>query len=196
MNRVLSLIDSHSLCRGGVALASLLSVAGFAKAQTQWCDPVTVTYAAVPISVPSLSALGVALLVAGLALLAWRQRKHPGARLMAAALWVAAALIANEGGGGWIQKAYAAALNLDLPNASGGTAVIAVTAEGDTLTLSNTSGSPLNITGISSIANGCGAGTTLGVGASCTANIQGATGMCSPCPPGSVWNGFTCVRVP
>ncbi|MET4576693.1 midcut-by-XrtH protein [Ottowia thiooxydans] len=117
-----------------------------------------------PAAVPSLSDLALAALIAGVAVMAWRQRKLPGARPLAAALLTAAAFMANQGGGGLIQKAYAATadivspsgtLNLQVPNS-------------EQLTLTNRSGVPVRITGVVPEWIGCAAGTLLEPNGSCT----------------------------
>ena len=66
-------------------------------------------------SVPSLSLIGIALLVVAIAFVAWRRGKFPGAKMMAVALLITAATLANQGGGGLVQRAYAAVVGLTNP---------------------------------------------------------------------------------
>lgn len=115
--------------------------------------------------VPSLSMLGVALLAAVTALVAWRRGKFPGARFMALALVTAAGVLANQGSGGLVQQAYAAALSLTNP--AGGTFHVS-DRFGETVTITNNSGAPLRIRSMVPALTGCTEGSILGVGASCS----------------------------
>ena len=166
--------------------------------------PYSIAYApfvasASPVSVPSLSTLGVAALAAGVGVVAWRQRKTPGARLMAVALLAAASLMANEGGGGLVQKAYAAVIAVNLGNAAGGAESGMIPAIGDTITFTNTSGVPLQFNGITYTNPVPGRGTMQGGGSTCSpGSVIPVGGSCTTSPVTFAeglfaWNGVTCV---
>ena len=120
--------------------------------------------------VPSLSMLGVALLAAAIAFVAWRRGKFPGARFMAVALVAAAAMLANQGGGGLVQQAYAAVL-VSLTNPAGETLTIDPSS-GQTVTFTNNSGAPLVIRSVTPALAGCTSGSTLAIGASCSGTAR------------------------
>lgn len=147
-------------------MATLATTGASAWAQT--CDYTITTTAGTATAVnpvPSLSMLGVALLTAAIAFLAWRRGKFPGARRMAIALMAAAAALANQGGGGLVQQAYAAAMSLTDP---AGESMTVSVADGEAITFTNNAGIPLVIGSVSPALAGCGDGTTLAVSASCT----------------------------
>lgn len=158
-------------------LMATLAVAG-STAWAQTCDyTITTTAAAVPATVnpvPSLSMLGVALLAAAMAFVAWRRAKFPGARFMAIALVAAAAMLANQGGGGLVQQAYAAMVSLTNP--AGETLTTNPSpSNGETVTFTNNSGAPLVISSMLPALGNCTDGSTLAIGAACsgTASCQG-----------------------
>ena len=148
-------------------LITTLAAAGNA-AWAQTCDyTITTTAGVVPTSVPSLSMLGVALLAAAMAFVAWRRGKFPGARFMAIALVAAAAMLANQGGGGLVQQAYAAVVSLTNPAGETLTTDPAPS-DGETVTFTNNSGAPLVISSVTPALAGCTDGSTLAIGASCS----------------------------
>ena len=129
-----------------------------------------------PASVPSMSLLGVALLVALVAFAAWRLGRFPGARLMSAVLVAAAVLLANQGGGGLVQKAYAAAVSFTNP---AGETKTANELHGNPITLTNNSGVPLLLKSVNAGAyppgnqiGACTEGDTLAPGATCTGTVN------------------------
>lgn len=184
-------------------LVTTLAAAGSA-AWAQTCDYTITTTAgaavAAPTSVPSLSMLGVALLAAAMAFVAWRRGKFPGARFMAIALVAAAAMLANQGGGGLVQQAYAAVVSLTNP---AGESLTTSPADGETVTFTNNSGAPLVISSVSPALSGCDDGSTLAIGSSCSGtascpaplqcgvNEIEADGVCV-CAPGYVRNNGIC----
>ncbi|MGB3072184.1 MAG: midcut-by-XrtH protein [Ottowia sp.] len=145
-----------------VGVASLCSVTAWAQPLT--CEVAVNHIAANPASVPSLSQLGLAALAGGIAIVAWRQRKLPGARPMAAALLATATFMVNQGGGGLIQKAYAATSDILNPS---GTLNLNVP-YGETLTITNRSGVPVRLTSVNPALPGCSTGVTLNANAFCT----------------------------
>ena len=188
-----------------------------------------ISYAAAPVppvAVPSMSMLGVALLVFFIGFLAWRNGHFPGARFMAVVLVAAAAVLANQGGGGLVQQAYAAVRNINLTDPAGGTINVGTGTppsvfSGDELTLTNTTAKPLVISSVneSSVRPGanvpdlgnCSPGTKLAPGASCTGTVSSTCNVCSRpavssggnclmCPVGTVFSQATnecrCVNVP
>jgi hypothetical protein len=175
--------DQRSAVRNSAVSATLLAAVGSAAAQSNLTCPYDLTTVAgpLPAPVPSLGLLGVALLAAALGWLAWRQGRFPGARFMAMALLAGAALLANQGGGGLMQQAYAAAVNVVLSNPAGET-VHATPKWGDTVTFQNTSGTALRISSFAPdlpANSACSAGAVLPVGGSCS-----YTAKCAPtsCP--------------
>ena len=172
----------------GGALAML---AGTGWAQT--CSfEITTVAVPTPANVPSLTMLGVALLAAAVGFLAWRQGKFPGARFMAIALVAAAAMLANHGGGGLVQKAYAAVVEVILSNPAGEN-VTASANDGDEVTFRNTSGVPLRIGSITPAPAACGEGTVIPPDGTCT-----TTASCPAvsCEPGYVLMDGVCVLEP
>ena len=170
--------DSRSAMRHSAISATLLAAAGSAAAQPNphpICTyDLTTVAGPLPAAVPSLGLLGLALLAAALGWLAWRQGRFPGARFMAVALLAGAALLANQGGGGLVQQAYAAAVNVVLSNPAGET--VHVTSKwGDTVTLQNTSGAALRISSVTPdlpANSACSTGAVLPVGGSCSYTAQ------------------------
>lgn len=159
----------RQLARAG--LLTTLAAAGSA-AWAQTCDYTITTMAGAvtpvvgtPTPVPSLSMLGVALLAAAMAFVAWRRGKFPGARFMAIALVAAAAMLANQGGGGLVQQAYAAVVSLTNP---AGESLTTSHSDGEAVTFTNNSGAPLIISSVTPALPGCDDGSTLAIGASCT----------------------------
>ena len=170
--------------------AALLAFGGSAWAQ-QCNYAFTTVPAPAPAAVPSLSMLGLALLAAVAGLLAWRQGKFPGSRFMAITLVAAAAMLANQGGGGLVQKAYAAAVEVILSN-PGGESGSVTSANGDEVTFRNTSGVPLRIGSISPAPANCGEGQVIPPGGTCT-----TVASCpASCPAGTIWDGSSCVDIP
>ena len=171
------------------ALATWASTSTSAWAQSNdirfQCDYEFASAAApLPASVPSMSLLGVALLVALVALAAWRLGRFPGARLMSAVLVAAAVLLANQGGGGLVQKAYAAALGLTFTNPAG-ESLADKALYGSQVTLTNGTNVPLLLTRVytsswpQSAMGSCAEGTNLAPGASCTGALS-CGGFCGP----------------
>ena len=201
------------------ALATWASTSTSAWAQSNvirfQCDYEFASAAApVPASVPSMSLLGVALLVALVALAAWRLGRFPGARLMSAVLVAAAVLLANQGGGGLVQKAYAAAVALTFTNPAG-ESLADKALYGSQVTLTNGTNVPLLLTKVytsswpQSAMGSCAEGTNLAPGASCTGALS-CGGFCGPmeefstaspngcaCESGAARNSITgiCVEV-
>ncbi len=170
--------------------AALLAFGGSAWAQ-QCNYAFTTVPAPAPAAVPSLSMLGLALLAAVAGLLAWRQGRFPGSRFMAITLVAAAAMLANQGGGGLVQKAYAAAVEVILSN-PGGESGSVTSANGDEVTFRNTSGVPLRIGSISPAPANCGEGQVIPPGGTCT-----TVASCPAfCPAGTIWDGSSCVDIP
>ena len=129
-----------------------------------------------PASVPSMSLLGVALLVALVAFAAWRLGRFPGARLMSAVLVAAAVLLANQGGGGLVQKAYAAAVSFTNP---AGETKTANELHGNPITLTNNAGVPLLLKSVNAGAyppgnqiGSCTESDTLAPGDTCTGTVD------------------------
>jgi hypothetical protein len=147
------------------------------------CDYEFVSAAAVPAApVPSMTLLGVALLVAMVAFVGWRMGRFPGARLMSVVLVVAAAVLANQGGGGLVQKAYAAALSFT--NTAGET-LTGSDLYSSNITLTNNSNVPLLLKTVNIGAwpqgqmGSCSEGITLAPGASCSGSLSCAA-SCRP----------------
>lgn len=163
---------------GKAGVVATIAAAGTAWAQT--CSyEITTAAVPVPANVPSLSLLGVALLAAAVGFLAWRQGKFPGARLMAVALLAGAALLANQGGGGLVQRAYAATLEVLLSNPAGETQG-AVVANGDTILFRNTSGASLRVSSITPAPAACGEGTVIPPGETCATTASCPVEACDP----------------
>lgn len=219
-------MTTHRILTGHRAGALAVLGAAGASAQAQTCNYTIVSAAGPVAAVPSLTMLGLALMAGAVAWLAWRRGKFPGARLMATALVMAAAVLANQGGGGLVQRAYAAAVSLTDP--AGESMTITVT-DGEPITFTNNAGAPLAISSVSPALPGCDDGATLAAGASCvgtascpapmcvnaneSANPASPTGcacdpgylrepngQCSPdggqCPNGSIFNGYELVCAP
>ena len=151
---------------GLAAVLATLAAAGPAWAQTCTYDLTTVAVPP-PANVPSLSMLGVALLAAAVGFLAWRQGRFPGARFMAIALVAAAAMLANQGGGGLVQQAYAAVVEVLLNNPDGQT-VSASAEDGDEVIFRNSTQVPLRISSITPAPAACGEGTVIPPGGVCS----------------------------
>ena len=202
----------------GAALAIAACSVGAQAIETPATCSFNLDYATAPVPpapVPSLSMVGIAVLMLVIGFLAWRRGRFPGARLMATVFVAAAAMLANQGGGGLIQQAYAAAISITLSNPSGGSVAGTVTRNGDVLTITNATGVPLQIGHFSSTWPGaaaptlghCAAGVTLAAGASCTATVAGCNtctrpsiynnGSCITCSGGTAWNPTTaaCERI-
>jgi hypothetical protein len=110
---------------------------------------------------------------------------------MAITLVAAAAMLANQGGGGLVQKAYAAAVEVILSN-PGGESGSVTSANGDEVTFRNTSGVPLRIGSISPAPANCGEGQVIPPGGTCT-----TVASCpASCPAGTIWDGSSCVDIP
>jgi hypothetical protein len=124
-----------------------------------------------------MSLLGVALLVALVALAAWRLGRFPGARLMSAVLVAAAVLLANQGGGGLVQRAYAAALGLTFTNPAG-ESLAGQVLYGSNVTLTNGTNVPLLLTKVYTSSwppgpmGSCAEGASLAPGASCSGTLN------------------------
>ncbi|MFG5780231.1 midcut-by-XrtH protein [Comamonas sp. J-3] len=159
-------------------------------------------------SVPSLSLIGIALLAVAVAFVAWRRGKFPGARIMALALLLTAATLANYGGGGLVQRAYAAVVGLTNPN---GESLTTSVTNGEVITFTNSSGRPLIVSSVKPALAGCNDGSTLAVGGSCSgtavcaatscgANQMLQDGICVAVPPtcgvNEVLQDGICVAVP
>ena len=175
-------------------IASLAAAGSTASAQrgeiTDVCQLAITTLAAAaaaPTPVPSLSMLGVALLAAAMAFVAWRRGKFPGARFMAIALVAAAAMLANQGGGGLVQQAYAEARFGVLTN-PGGETLGTIFFHGEPITFTNNSGKPLIIGSVSAPLGSCTVGSTLANGDSCSGSRD-----CGTCPPPFVREGSRCL---
>jgi len=116
---------------------------------------------------------------------------------MAIALVAAAAMLANQGGGGLVQQAYAAVVSL---TSATGETLASNHNNGDTVTFTNNAGVPLVISSVSPTLAGCTDGSTLGVGASCSgtaacscgANQAPVDGVCV-CVPGYVMVAGNCI---
>ena len=148
----------------GTGLAGLLGATA-ALAQGATCT-VAITHAAAPVAaaVPSLSQFGLAALGVGIAVLMWRQRKVPGARILSAAVVAMVGLATVHDGGDLLRKAYAATASIVTP---AGTQNVTVP-YGDTLTLTNLSGVPIVLSTVAPAVTGCAAGTMLANNAFCT----------------------------
>lgn len=166
--------NSAKICRIGALGA--LSLAGSAWSQVCSYD---IAYSPAPTTspVPSLSMLGVALLVAIMAVVAWRQGRFPGAKFIATTFMVGAALLANQGGGGLVQQAYATVMEIVLSNPAGGNTPTQYPAPGDTLTFRNGTTVPLRISSVTPALSACGAGTLLAPGATCSTTVAGCPGV-------------------
>ena len=98
-----------SVARTGVVAA--LAVPGGAV-WAQVCSYDLTTVSAEVASVPTLSTLGMAVLAMAIGFVAWRQRRFRGGRFLAVALMAVAAMLVNQGGGGLLQQAYAAVVDI------------------------------------------------------------------------------------
>ena len=186
--------NSAKICRIGALGA--LSLAGSAWSQVCSYD---IAYSPAPTTspVPSLSMLGVALLVAIMAVVAWRQGRFPGAKFIATTFMVGAALLANQGGGGLVQQAYATVMEIVLSNPAGGNTPTQYPAPGDTLTFRNGTTVPLRISSVTPALSACGAGTLLAPGATCSTAVAGCPGalMCGENEVGNT-DGTACICQP
>ena len=204
---------NFSICRRfgrrGIAVA-LGSAMSSLWAQTCEYTITTAPSAVTPpvTSVPSLSLIGIALLVVAIAFVAWRRGKFPGAKMMAVALLITAATLANQGGCGLVQRVYAAVVGLTNP---AGESMTTSAASGEVITFTNSAGKPLIITSVKPALAGCEDGSTLAVGGSCSGTAACAVttcgngetlqdGVCVPVPPvcsvGETLQDGVCVSVP
>lgn len=168
------------------AAAALAAWGSSAWAQAANTCEVSLTYAAAvapPFStataVPGLGMLGVAVLGAVVAVMAWRQRHQGGLHRMMAVVGVAAAVSLSAMGGGSLVNAVRAAPPLAFSSATGGivSATAAYSNPAPVETVFNTSGARIRITanGNAAETGTCAVNSIVEPGASCTTQASACT---------------------
>ncbi len=168
------------------AAAALAAWGSSAWAQAANTCEVSLTYAAAvapPFStataVPGLGMLGVAVLGAVVAVMAWRQRHQGGLHRMMAVVGVAAAVSLSAMGGGSLVNAVRAAAPLAFSSATGGSVATTLTYAdpAPVETVVNTSGARIRITanGNAAETGTCAVNSIVEPGASCTTQASACT---------------------